>query len=233
MQSHIDTAAPSHQAPPRTSGPGEDVKVDETTELRWFFDGALPSDVSMWFTKSGTAGLGEDRCDSYRVDGMTDIGVKWRFGTKLELKLRHEPSSQLHLAAHVAGRLESWQRWSPADGAVQVQDDMKWQDANKSIVKRRFDARGREVPLTSETRAMSGDGCDAEVVAIRLGDREAWSFALAAFGPTSDHRPMLEAAWCGLVGDQAPPTPLRLDEHRSCGYPEWLAAVGAAQSLSS
>ena len=60
----------------------------ETTELRWFGTGPVPGDVASWFTHDGRVGSVEDRTDLYRCDGRSDLGVKRRAGTTLELKVR-------------------------------------------------------------------------------------------------------------------------------------------------
>ncbi len=202
---------------------GAHVSVDLTTELRWFFNGPLPIDVLSWFTKAGTTGLSEDRWDAYRVGDSHDTGVKRRFGSTLELKLRLEPAESFVVGHDLAGQLELWKRWSPADDRVELREPTDWINVDKTVRKRRFDAAGHEVPLSEETRAMNGQGCDAEIVALSVNGRPAWGFAFAAFGPPEEHRPLLEAAWRTLLTGGPPPSLFVLDPAASYGYPEWLA----------
>lgn len=206
------------------AGPS-DVVVDLTSEVRWFFAGPLPSRILTWFNRSRT-GLVEDRCDTYRLDQQVDTGVKRRFRTTLELKLRLGPpepfsSTDLH------GRLETWKRWSPADGRVALDESTVWVDVDKTVIKRRFDGDGHEVPLDEQRRAMVGDGCDVEIAAISVNTLQAWTFALAAFGRPDQHRTLLVNAWKALAADRPDTGELQLDRDRSCGYPEWLARVAA------
>lgn len=200
------------------------MPVDLTTELRWFFEGALPDEVRSWFTHDGATGFAEARRDSYRLDGQVDVGVKRRSGTILELK-RRQGTPARHQHRTLDGQRESWQRWSPADGLIELDGNTTWVDLDKAIFKRRFSPGGQEIPLTKQTRAMTGQGCDAEVATVSVHGRSTWTFALAAFGPADDHRSSLDQAWDLLVRDRPGPARLRLEWVNSWGYPEWTARL--------
>lgn len=204
--------------------PPPGVSVDLTTEIRWFFDGRLPPDVRSWFTHD-FVGLIERRCDTYRVDGRSDIGVKQRSRRTLELKLRTRPPEPVSIADNVHGRVETWRRWSPADALLCLDDNAVWVDVDKTVVKRRFNSDGLEQPLSQQCRAMTIGGCDAEVVALSANGQEAWSFAFAAFGQGNSARDSLTTTWRSLIEQHTRPNPLRLDALRSHGYPEWLTQV--------
>jgi hypothetical protein len=212
---------------PSGSTPGPQppkVSVDLTTELRWFFDGALPTEVRSWFTGRGTCFV-EKRRDTYRLDGQVDIGVKRRFGKILELKLRLRPPEPFTIGYELDGRLETWQRWSPADGRIYLSENTIWVDVDKTVIKREFDRDGREVPMADEIGPLTGEGCHVEIAALAVNGRPAWTFAFAAFGPPEGHRRSLENAWRDLVGEQPRPPRLRLRRETSCGYPEWMSTV--------
>ncbi len=202
-----------------------DVSVDLTSEVRWFFDGALPASVLTWFAGPGT-GLVADRCDTYRLDRQIDTGVKRRFRTTLELKLRLDRPKPL-VIGNLDGRLERWKRWSPADDRVRLDDATVWVDVDKTIIKRRFDGEGREVVLSEANRAMTGEGCDVEIAAISVNSLQAWTFALAAFGEPGRHEAFLACAWAALAADRPRNDEFELDRRHSCGYPEWLARLAA------
>ena len=91
--------------------------VVDTTELRWFVPGPLPADIRGWFT--GSTGVAEERCDTYLLDGRGDIGVKRRFRETLELKVRQSLDERIELGEGLAGSLEVWRKWSPAEGLVE------------------------------------------------------------------------------------------------------------------
>ncbi len=198
------------------------MPVDLTTELRWFFEGALPDDALSWFTHDGATGFVETRRDHYRLDDQVDIGVKRRHGTILELKLRQGRPAR-HLQGELDGQRETWKRWSPADGLIDLDERTTWVDVDKAIIKRRVGSDGHEVQLTQQTRAMTGQGCDAEIAGVSVRGRSTWTFALAAFGSAHDHRSALAQAWDRLVREHSAPRRLRLERANSCGYPEWMA----------
>ncbi|MGI9616388.1 MAG: hypothetical protein ACR2QO_25965 [Acidimicrobiales bacterium] len=200
-----------------------EVSVDLTTELRWFFAGQLPEAVHSWFTHGGAIGLVEHRCDSYRFDGQADIGVKRRFGTVLELKLRQGPPEPIFIGPGVDGWLEIWQRWTPADAQVILNENATWVDVEKTVIKRRLGCTGQELPLSEETRAMTGQGCDVEIATVSLGGRTGWTFAFAAFGLADSQRASLELASEIVLRSAPRQLQLQLRSADSCGYPEWLA----------
>lgn len=209
---------------PTPSGPASpttEVAIDLTTEVRWFFDDRLPPEVLSWFTNDGV-GFAEDRSDTYRLDGQVDIGLKRRARRTLELKLRLQPPERYVGDHGLEGRLETWQRWSPADGHIYLNSNMIWVDIDKHVFKRRFDPSGQEVPLSKENRATTGEGCDVEIATLSVCGRRAWTFAFAAFGEPDSHRHHLEASWEALVGGRSRPSRLRLDGDNSFGYPEWM-----------
>ena len=75
--------------------------VTDTGELRWFAPGPIPPEVLTWF--GGTAV--EERCDTYRLDGRDDMGLKLRSGKLLELKVRQSVDTvTLALSEGLAGR---------------------------------------------------------------------------------------------------------------------------------
>lgn len=216
----MDHAPPSNSIPTAT-GPG--VAVLDTTELRWFADGPLPTEVESWFTRSGRRGMVEDRCDTYRMDTRDDTGVKHRFRETLELKVRQSVDAPLALEPGLAGPLEAWRRWSPADHLVDADRRTPVTDVCKRVIKRRFSVFGDEIVTGPPIDA----GCDVEVAAITVGDVQAWTFAFAAYGPTATRRDSVLACWQALVNAGPPPEVLGYSLGRSCGYPEWLATPDA------
>jgi len=202
------------------AGPGgpDVVSVVDTTELRWFFVGALPPDVREWF--SGSSGVTEERYDTYLLDGRGHIGVKRRFGKTLELKVRQSLDEPVELGDGLAGLTEAWRKWSPAEDTVGDVPDGRWVDVHKSIVKRRFSVEGTEIEFSPN---MTGAGCDVEVADVTVGPVHRWTFALAAFGPPATRRDALLASWQALA--TATPYPDRFGSatSRAMGYPEWLA----------
>lgn len=204
------------------------VAVVDTTELRWFAPGRPPADVETWFTCDGEAGAVEERRDLYRLDGQPALGVKRRFRTDLELKMRQSVGEHLALEAGLTGRLETWRKWSLAAGWPESSAPWPWLDVSKRVVKRRFAADGDEIEYSAEAGSMEAAGCDVEIVTVQAAEFAVWSLAFAAFGPTEERRDALLAAWRSLRADERYPETLGSRFVRSCGYPEWLTTVGAA-----
>ncbi len=216
---------------PRVARDLPGVSVDLTTELRWFFDGPLPAEVRSWFMPNGV-GLLQHRCDTYVSGGRCDMGVKQRFRRTLELKIRNGLAEPAWIADDVHGNIETWRRWSPADRLLSLADDTIWVDIEKTIVKRRFGTDGQPRLLSESTRTMSGAGCDAEIAALSVNGREAWTLAFASFGHPDTHRNSLRTAWRSLNMRQAPATRLQLGLGNSFGYPEWISKVLPAPTPS-
>jgi hypothetical protein len=212
---------PDAQVPePARPRSADALSVLDTTELRWFVRGPLPADIRGWFTDS--TGVAEERCDTYLLDGRVDIGVKRRFRETLEVKVRQSLDGRIQFGEGLAGSLEVWRKWSPAEGLVDDGSHGQWVDVCKSIVKRRFSIDGTEVAFSSDT-PVAGAGCDIEVAGVAVGGTQWWTFAFAAFGPPATRRDALLASWHGLVAAAPCPEPFGARTGRVMGYPELLA----------
>jgi hypothetical protein len=193
--------------------------VLDTTELRWFVRGSLPAEIRSWF--AGSSGVLEERIDSYLLDGRRDVRVKRRFRQTMELKIRQSLDGRIDFGDGLAGSLEVWRRWSPAEGLVEQSVDERWVDVHKSVVKRRFLLDGTEIAFSPVVEA-TGAGCDVEVAGVIVDDDHWWTFALAAFGPPATRRQALLASWRALVAAAPCPEPFEPRTARAMGYPEWL-----------
>lgn len=196
-----------------------------TTELRWFACGPLPAEATSWFTGGDARGGTERRGDRYLIDGRPDVGIKLRGHETLELKIRHTVAADRVSTTGPTGHVEVWHKWSPAPESVVPEGADRWIDVDKRIERRRFTRTGDEVALADGARSMAGVGCDVELVEVRVGGVEAWSFAFAAFGPVSGQRAGLAAAWRALIAGDRPPEGPWANLDVSCGYPQWLHRV--------
>jgi hypothetical protein len=212
----VETQVPESAHRPHPEG----VSVVETTELRWFVPGSLPHDIRNWFT--GSTGVPDERCDTYLLNGRVDIGMKRRSKETLELKVRQSLDQGILLGEGLAGSLEVWRKWSPAEGLVEDDTDGRWIDVHKSIIKRRFSIDGTEIAFSSVPQ-VTGAGCDIEVAAVTVGAVQAWTFAFAAFGPPPTRRDALLASWQSLLAATPCPETFGPGTGRAMGYPEWLA----------
>jgi hypothetical protein len=201
---------------------GSRSSIVDTTELRWFVAGPLPPDVGRWF--AGSMAVVEHRRDDYLLNDRLDVGIKRRGGAILELKVRRRVEPWTDPDEHLAGSLETWRKWTPADGLIEIPPTSRWIAVDKRIMRRRFSADGREVAFASEQR---GDpACDVEVAEIAVGGVAAWTFALAAFGlPACRCENMLTLS--RALRAHGRPTSVRFDAGQAMGYPEWISNVPA------
>ena len=211
-----------------TNPTGGSAQPFDTIELRWFTPGALPTDVVEWFTEHGRTGEVEQRCDTYRLDDRDDLGVKYRFGIVPEVKRRLSVETVAMEDLRLAGHLEAWRKWSPADQLVDSADE-RWVDVDKTITKRRFSAEGQEATITEPLVLEAGT--DVEIVAVTTGDVEMWSFAFAAYGPSSE-RCAAFVACCKTVLARTTPASLVLTASNSASYPGWLTTITTPSDLT-
>jgi len=195
--------------------------VVDTTELRWFVEGPLPSDLQSWFTSAGASGVVEQRCDVYRIDDRHDVGVKLRSRETLEVKIRRSRGPRLTLDNGPHGVLEVWRKWTFGEQLTRRQEHQPSVEVAKSIVKRRFSTAGHEIALPGDAYATTEAVCDVEVARVVVGEIEAWTFAFAACGPASTHASSIVASWRSLCSSGQHPDELSV-LRGSIGYSEWL-----------
>lgn len=167
------------------------------------------------------------------MDGRRGRGVKLRFRETLELKVRRSVGEHLVLGAGLAGRLEMWRKWSRAESFVESGGDVPWVDVCKVVVKRRFSVDGDEMLFSEDVPAMTDAGADVEVVAVTVGDIDAWTFAFASYGPPASRQDALVVAWQALVADGTFPQQLATLLDQSSSYPEWLAGLMSRSETAS
>lgn len=198
-----------------------------SAEVRWFYAGAIPTDVYTWFCNGQTLAP-ETRTDRYlRFEGCETVGVKIRQGN-FEIKALRGASESVRYADTVTGRADCWVKWSysqpPADVWVQalLADSRGWVEIGKTRLLRKF-SRDDGAPTEVAAGDRPQEGCNFELTEIRSGDTLWWSLAFEAFGDPSRVRETLRQTAVGLFALSAPPLPL--DATRSCAYPVFVNAL--------
>ena len=210
------------------------VPILDTSELRWFATGPLPSGVIAWFTCDGTIGTFEERTDVYQLHRLHDIGVKRRARNILEVKVRRSIGSDLAVAPGLAAPFEEWRKWSPFEGdPMAPSPDIPWIDVHKAVITRTFMLSDREVVGPAAHADDSLSGCDVEIAAVNVGGVESWTFAFEAFGPKSDRRQIVTSSWDMLIAESGDFDDLGFRFEQAAGYPEWLAAEGSTMEANS
>lgn len=207
------------------TGRSPSVAVLDTSELRWWADGLAPRAVVDWFTCGRKVGTLEERCDTYQLHRLYDIGVKRRSRTALEVKVRREIGDALTLAPGLTAPFEEWRKWSPTVGdPMSPSADTPWIDVEKAVLTRTFMADNEIVgpaPHVDDTLS----GCDVEIAAVTVAGMEAWSMAFEAFGPKMHRSRVVRTAWTMLIDSSGVPERLGSSFAFAGGYPEWLARI--------
>jgi hypothetical protein len=200
----------------------------DTSEVRWFARGNLPSELVEQFCDSpGSADI-EIRTDTYRLSPSRGVGLKRRNGGPLEVKIRQAQIGRMRLAGAVDAQIDDWRKIIGLNHPVFQEDGTwKWCEVEKVVVTRTYGLlSGNRVGLTE--RNLAATGCDVELAGITVGDHEAWTFALEAWGPHRERRRLLALVLAAHTENSPFPAPFAASLEYAMGYPEWLATVAAA-----
>lgn len=200
--------------------------METTLEVRWFFQGTLPSEVQRWFERECPGNPLADkeiRTDRYAVvkdtswfkDLASDVdregvNLKLRQGN-LELKLRQQSSiyrfQPLDQSSIFDGRVEQWCKLSPEELPESVPDSLSHSASWISVKKEREQKieRGVEIELTS----------------LDLGGESWWTIAFEM--PLTNPKEPQESCFIEVVerACQSYQDP-ELSAANSSGYSRWL-----------
>ena len=201
-----------------------------TTEVRWFYQGAVPPTVWQWFAAPNREISAQPpRIDYYlRIVDGDGLGIKLREG-RIEVKQRYDQQGTVHFGDRVAGKVEQWRKWSfPLAEAEHMMAELdeglsSWVGVYKEREVRTLQMIDGAVVDVSGTVFLD-HGCGWEVAQVRLETTNAlwWSVGFEAFGEEAVRGEMIGAiAGHILAMDNAPVLELK----DSCGYPKWLQVV--------
>ncbi len=192
-----------------------------TVETRWFYPGAIPSDVLAWYHYGECAPEAQPtRIDYYlRLANTDDLGIKLREG-RVEIKQRAAQYGVEHLHERVHGLVEGWRKWSFGVNDIGSGiGNIGWIAIRKARRLRRYLVTddGEIVALTGTE--MITQGCNIELAEVTLHGEPWWSLAFETFGPEATlHTTFTRVAQHTLRGDTIP----YLDAEHSYGYAHWL-----------
>lgn len=198
-----------------------DPYQSESTELRWFGEGALPASVeslSASFPDNPAPFVGS-RCDRYVVSTDPALGIKLREG-KLEIKTRRNR----HRSDATPGFIEEWAKWSwsgAGDPFGTGAPLAPWISVDKVRALWKYAIDGGGIRVVSGIEHVDRGGA-IELTGIRVSDREYWSVAIEAFALGEGARRDVEAA-AGVLTGALPG--VRFTPEASVGYAEWLPSV--------
>jgi hypothetical protein len=207
-----------------------------TVEVRWFFEGAVPSEVWEWFNARGCRSEDQPpRVDNYlKIVEGDSLGVKVREG-RIEVKQRYGQQVNIRFGKKAEGCVEQWCKWSfelvESCGVVMelMDSSSRWIAVKKNRALHTYrvtdDRIIRDVPGCSSIDR----GCTWEIVKVKVDgiENEWWSVGFEAFGREGERwDTMLMVAEKFLFLAEAP----RLGIQASYGYPSWLQQVGKAHT---
>lgn len=202
-------------------------------EIRWFFEGSMPSEVVSWFHEEALGDFRpstKQRTDVYLITADENVGIKLRKG-KLEIKWRqkHEPFGAAE--ERVKGQVEYWHKWVWRDpegestkeilDALEQDSDIPWIEIAKERQQRKYElAKDEFVAVPLEDRPARG--CAVEITKLSLQGKTWWTLALDIFGEDKEVVQTLRQRIETLVADYPGP---ELHVENSSGYPAWLWTV--------
>jgi len=196
-----------------------------TAEVRWFFTGSIPPEVTAWYAEAiSPAQPSPPRTDHYlRVPDSTTLSIKQREG-RIEIKqLQHDFGTE-ELGANASGQVGLWRKWSfsivgseyvliPRENWLGV-----WKE--RSLYLYAVSADGT-MQTTSQDMYPSR-GCAVELTTTQCNDQTWWSIGLEAFGRESTLHDDLHTIASYVFSQADHPHFLSGD---SFGYPDWLHMV--------
>ena len=156
-----------------------------SSEVRWFFEGALPQSCLDWFFSNGLIGEAvtdtTELCEGLRVDDYLllqdcqTVGVKVRGADKFEVKAIIATSSPLeaHGASYV---MQRWVKWTCDNDALRVafggnKNPAMWFSLKKWRYLRKFVmSENTYVEVLAATGPLPQNGCNIELTRLETVD---------------------------------------------------------------
>jgi len=217
--------------------------MERSWEIRWFFKGTVPADVSSWFSRDKYLGdlIGDNefeaREDLYLVcsNGMF-ISPKLREG-KFEIKYREDVKEIHGPNGNLIGKGEYWKKWSwryLGRGEVQnmgedpfVSNFLKTTDKDllvkvgKKRWRRKFGIYGAKLEPVPLNKRDLPYGLLAELTEIKINGDKWWTIAFEVFGVAKQPMNILQQGVNWVIKEYPGPT---LQIKNSYSYPEWIQA---------
>lgn len=202
-----------------------------TAELRWFYPGRLPTNMSEWF-QCEDAGEDleppEEREDVYfHSAGCDYLNIKLR-QERLEIKWRQAELGKVSFGNAGEGHAEKWFKWiceaPPAQSLIATVplETGKWVRVKKSRMQRHYQVVAGESIISVPVKADINQGCTIELTQLNVNDEEWWSLAFEAFAEDKNLVTILDEV-LDWVAKTYSGLPVQADS--SYGYPKWLSMM--------
>jgi hypothetical protein len=200
--------------------------MDDTLEVRWFADGAPPTEVTDWIQSLG-AQAESARTDLYLVSDDPAMNVKLREGN-VQTKHRIGERTPITFADGVEGVQERWVKWSFP--TVEQHHDLfnddptgLWVPVHKERL--RLEVSPKEQPsLLSHMIEPDPAEAKIELTEVRAQGQRAWTICMEAEGQPAALPGTLQQMGTHLFGRGTPPS---LSARDSFGYAQWIQRLEA------
>jgi hypothetical protein len=204
--------------------------MNQTLEVRWFYDGAPPVGVVEWFTSLAPRQQPE-REDLYLISDDPSLNVKLRDGT-IQLKRNSGDRPETTFTNEVRGIREYWQKWSfpLTDNAPDLfQDDPSglWLSVVKSRLQRRYTPDEQRALLDTLDEPDPAHAL-VELTRITHGAHTAWTICMEAEGRLQALPGTLRQMGRHVFGQGTPP---QLTPSHSFGYVRWLERIAGTDEV--
>jgi hypothetical protein len=198
----------------------------QTIEVRWFYRGEVPVQISDWFEIMGKRLEQIDRrSDIYLQSSSPDVGVKLRQGN-LEVKYRQAEIGRFEIEG-LDSRVELWSKWICADDGehltpTQLADKSGWLKVDKIRDRRLFRVEfGDRIELIQVITPTAGIA-SIELTQLQVLGQNWWTLACEYFGNDLE----IDRQFLPLVSNLLTGSGLaNIAPHISCGYPQWSIEI--------
>lgn len=181
-----------------------------SVELRWFYPGNLPQEVSTWFKANNLGQLlaPEQREDIYLfvAPDCDYMGVKLRQG-RLEVKWRRAELGTISFGNLVEGKLEKWGKWFCEDST------------GESFKPQGVVTKSEWIRVKKVRQQRTQRDCSVEITRLDINGNNWWSLAFEAVGEDSAASANLQAVGSNIFQNYAYH---QLQVQDSFAYPSWL-----------
>ncbi|MGK7391172.1 MAG: hypothetical protein ACNS60_12525 [Candidatus Cyclobacteriaceae bacterium M2_1C_046] len=177
--------------------------MQQTWEIRWFGEGAVPLKLQQWSEEIGFI-MQPVRSDLYLIhSGGKNIGIKWREG-----------NLQIKELVKKTGSYEQYQKWSFDLSDNRMDDKLdkyeKWQSVTKKREMAKWRIKNSEFTRVEIDEVITGS-CEVELSALVLSGHLWWTVAYEATGEKENLEKTLNKF-----------TPPLSKDVLCMGYAEWI-----------
>ncbi len=202
----------------------------ESIELRWFYEGDLPSHIKTSFNLNLQDNY-ETRSDYYLLlRNCYNIGIKLR-DARLEIKWRKNVSAFDLINLDITGKIEEWIRWEWNDinpykeivKFLKINQFDPWIIVDKKRSQNKFNIKDNLL-VKIPSNADYSDGA-IEITELEINDQKWWSIGIDLFFKDNNINssiPILRQIIEIYLIDKLQ---IELNREKSYGYPEWMSKV--------